>query len=397
VKFLLIKLNHLGDTLLLTPTIRFLRERYPDARIDVMVRSSCEVMLQSNPDIDHVVGLGHVEKSSRSLGKTLVEVLRALRRVFLRRYDYTFALSDSDRSVAWMLLSAAKIRGMNSLRISKSWKRFCANRLSHFDWSKEHQVLRDFRTVTDVLGIVAEPGPLRFCATDPLAAVLAKIDFSIPPGGYVVIHPTSRWAFKHWSAERWALVADEIVRQRSMSVVLSSGPAEYELRYVKDILSAASERHAVTEGRLTIPEVATLLAGSAAFIGVDTVVTHLAAAMQAPTVALFGPSSEWSWHPWQCRHELVLGECECKRTRGFVCDKSKIYPCMEKITVDAVTQAAGRLLSGSDDQTRSCPQYRFSASSPAADPSPRPAPSATKSSERTRSSPDSDSTTHPTS
>jgi heptosyltransferase-3 len=397
MKILLIKLEHLGDTLLLTPTIRFLRERYPDARIDVMVRSSCEIMIQANPDVDNVIGLGHVEKSGKTFGRSLSEVIAAFRGVFMRRYDYAFALSDSDRSVAWMFLSGARQRCVNSRRISRKWKRVLANRFSHFDWSKEHQVLRDFRTVTDVLKVEADPGPLRFTATSSLAAVGARIGFALQPKCYAVIHPTSRWPFKHWSAERWARVADELVRRHSLPVVFSCGPAGYELDYVKEVLALASEQHLATEGRLSIPELATSLENCAVFLGVDTVVTHLAAAMQAPTVALFGPSSEWSWHPWQCRHELVLGECECKRTRGFVCDKSKIYPCMEKITVDAVTQAAGRLLSGSDDQTRSCPQYRFSASSPAADPSPRPAPSATKSSERTRSSPDSDSTTHPTS
>jgi heptosyltransferase-3 len=71
---------------------------------------------------------------------------------------------------------------------------------------------------------------------------------------------------------------------------------------------------------------------------------HLAAAMQTPIVALFGPSSEASWRPWQCPHELVLGDCPCKVTRQFICDKSRPYPCMERIQVDAVLQAAERVL-----------------------------------------------------
>ena len=70
---------------------------------------------------------------------------------------------------------------------------------------------------------------------------------------------------------------------------------------------------------------------------------HVAAAVQAPVVALFGPSSEWSWRPWQTRHELVLGPCSCKVAREFVCDKSRIYPCMQAIGVDAVLAAAARL------------------------------------------------------
>ena len=71
---------------------------------------------------------------------------------------------------------------------------------------------------------------------------------------------------------------------------------------------------------------------------------HIAAAVQTPSVALFGPSSEWSWRPWQAPHELVLGECACKATRQFVCDKSRIYPCMERIGVDEVRAAAAKFL-----------------------------------------------------
>jgi heptosyltransferase-3 len=76
---------------------------------------------------------------------------------------------------------------------------------------------------------------------------------------------------------------------------------------------------------------------------------HLAAAMQTPIVALFGPSSEWSWRPWQCDHELVLGDCECKRTRKFVCNKTKPYPCMQGIAMEQVMEAVGRMFGKRSD------------------------------------------------
>ena len=69
------------------------------------------------------------------------------------------------------------------------------------------------------------------------------------------------------------------------------------------------------------------------------VAMHIAAAVQTPVVALFGPSSEWSWRPWRCQHELVLGQCSCKRTRNFVCDKTRPFPCMEGIQVSNVLDA----------------------------------------------------------
>jgi len=134
--------------------------------------------------------------------------------------------------------------------------------------------------------------------------------------------------------------------------VLSCGPGDREREAVERIRAAARAGHASTAGALSLHELGALLGEARLFLGVDTVAMHLAAAMQTPTVALFGPSSEWSWHPWQCRHELVLGECTCKATRQFVCDKSRPYPCMERITAEAVLAAAARLLDGQPGEGR---------------------------------------------
>jgi heptosyltransferase-3 len=312
MKILLVKLNHLGDTLLLTPTIRFLKEQFPAAEIDVLVRAGCEEVLRGNPDIHRIFSIGGREKAGG--------FMRNARGILLRRYDYAFDLSDSGRAKFWILLSAARIRGINGAYNSVGWQRRLFNRVSLFKWGPEHQVFRDFRTVTEIIGLKGEPGPLRFYPQ----AEFENMPGILPvPDNFAVIHPTSRWAFKQWLPERWAEVADEIRRRHGLAVIFSTGPARREVEYV---------------------QLGALLGRAKHFCGVDTVAMHLAAAMQTPTVALFGPSSEWSWRPWQCRHELALGDCSCKRTRQFICDKTKPYPCMERITVEEVLAKARVLL-----------------------------------------------------
>ena len=113
---------------------------------------------------------------------------------------------------------------------------------------------------------------------------------------------------------------------------------------VREILARSEEKHSSTLGELSLHQLGLLLKGAKIFLGVDTVAMHLAAAMQTRVIALFGPSSEWSWHPWQCHHELVLGDCLCKRARRFTCDKTKPYPCMERITVTEVLDKTRTLL-----------------------------------------------------
>lgn len=347
-KFLLVKLNHLGDTLLLTPTLRLLRQRFPNARIDVVVRQGSEAVLAGNPDVSNVMVVAAPAGEERATTRRRFFAL--LRSLWCTRYDYAFDLSNSDRAKLLVLASRAAIRGINDSYLKLGWKRRLFNRFSGFAWGREHQVLRDCRTVTDIV-FPDEEAPLAdqvpaLVIDGQLGAarrlqVLPELDAGRP---YAVIHPVSRWQFKQWLPEYWAAVADRLGEQEGLQVVFSCGPDAGEQAYVRSILAICRRRHETTDGKLTIRELAGLQQEARLFLGVDTVAMHLAAAVQVPSVVLFGPSSEWSWHPWQCRYELVLGDCSCKRTRQFVCDKSTVYPCMAGITVDTVLAAAGKLL-----------------------------------------------------
>jgi heptosyltransferase-3 len=87
-----------------------------------------------------------------------------------------------------------------------------------------------------------------------------------------------------------------------MQVVLSASPAKQDLQLNHDILSLLDEstRKQVidTAGKLSIPQAGTLLRGAALYIGVDTSITHLAAACNTPTITLFGATPPTNFGPW---------------------------------------------------------------------------------------------------
>jgi heptosyltransferase-3 len=344
VKFLLIKLNHLGDTLLLTPTLRFLAQRFPGAAVDVLVRGGCEVMLQGHPAIRHLMALGRTGKERRAWGEIWAENRQAWRALGAQGYDYAFALSVSDRACLWSWLSGAKVRVANDAYGEWGWRRRLFHQLSSFPWAPQHQVLKDFRTVADCFDPQAQPGPLEFFPCIQPGDFARKFAGLLEGPPLAVIHATSRWRFKQWLPERWAAVADALQARYGFRVVYTAGPAPAEREEVERILTHQRQPGINLAGRTGMAELGFLLGRARLFLGVDTVAMHLAAAMQTPVVALFGPSSETSWRPWQCPHELVLGDCPCKATRQFVCDKSRPYPCMERIQVEAVLAAVERLL-----------------------------------------------------
>jgi heptosyltransferase-3 len=347
VKFLLFKAGHIGDVLLMTPTLRLLRTRFPDAQIDVAVRRGTEGVLEKNPDLDRLFLLPRPEKKQRRMGETWADSLRLFAGTIGQVYDWAFDFAGSDRAGLYMNLSKARRRAATDaygeLKNPRPY-----NFIGKFNWRLQHRVLKDFHLVKDALEIEAEPGPLIVQTDDLDRDVLAeKLPFLRDRRPFVAIHPISRWSYKQWFPEGWAQVADALAEKHGLRVVFTCGPAEQEQEQIDAILSLARRRHDAVRGKASLREVAALYREARLFCGVDTVAMHLAAAAQTPTVALFGPSSEWSWSPWQTRHELALGPCPCKQTRQFVCDKSRIYPCMAAITVAEVLAKAGRLLGAS--------------------------------------------------
>ncbi len=343
MRILIIKLKHIGDTLLMTPTIRWLRKEYPDAVIDVVIRSGCESVLAGNPDISNILLVARPETEKRSWRDTSGSMQTAFRILTGPRYDYAFDLSDSDRAKQLVLLSRARIRGINDWNTRLGIKRKLFNAFSSFPWKESHQVEKDFRTVTDIFGSQAEPGPLVMqppADTSALEAALPGIELDKP---YAVFHPTSRWAYKQWDQLRWSELATSLQKERGLQIILSVGPDTREIEYANSIKQVCNDVVS-TGGRLTLPQIAALLQGAHLFVGIDTAVMHISAAMQTPTVALFGANNERNWRPWRCHHRLVLGDCSCKKNKKMICDKSRILPCMDAISLQQVIENIGMLL-----------------------------------------------------
>ena len=113
---------------------------------------------------------------------------------------------------------------------------------------------------------------------------------------FVHMHPASRWRFKCWPAEHNAELIDRLAAD-GHSVVLTSAPDEIgfiDEILEKDEVAARQPRRASSPSRSS----ARSPRGRRLFVGVDSMPMHLAAAMGTPTVALFGPSGENEWGPW---------------------------------------------------------------------------------------------------
>lgn len=294
MKILLLKLKHIGDTLILTPTIHAIRQNYPDAIIDVVVRKGCESVLEGNEEINEIYTVAAPERDKRSGWEEIRGFWKTLKTFTLRRYDYAFDLSDSDRAKMIILLTTSKKRGIN-IRYSKlGWKRGLFNSVSEYDWAKNHQVYKDFQTVKDILKFPGNPGLMSINTENIDPDILSR--YRLEKQKYVVIHPVSRWTFKEWDPKKWKEIISTLNR-KGWRVLLSSGPAADEIGRIYEIIDDTMDATA-TEGKTSLRELAYIIRNASLFIGVDTAAMHIAAAVETPVIALMGASNPVAWGPW---------------------------------------------------------------------------------------------------
>jgi heptosyltransferase-3 len=173
-------------------------------------------------------------------------------------------------------------------------------------------------------------------------------------GGFVHVHPASRWTFKCWPADRVAALCD-VLAAKGLPIVLTSAPDAKEKALI-DAVCAARDRSAVPpaptidlSGQLSLKELAALTAQAKLFVGVDSAPMHIAAAMGTPVVAIFGPSGDREWGPWgdvgNNPHRVVASNTHPCRPCGMAgCNDSKVSDCLTTLPVSQVLAACEELL-----------------------------------------------------
>lgn len=337
-RVLLVKLRHIGDTLILTPTLTAIRAAYPQARIDVLVRDSCEGILAGCPAVDTIYTTAAPEAKQRGhLG--WLDQVRQIQQFRRNRYDWAFDMTAGDRSRLIVGLSGAKNRVTNPFlyNIPPHLSPFI-NQRAALDLRGMHVVEQDYQLVANYLPLPETPPPLAF----------SKPEIIVPEpyqslSHFAVMHTATRWKRKEWPVERWVEVGQHLL-QRFEHIIVSVGPAAAEIALGDQIVVALGERASNTRGAMDFSTLAALLYRAQFFVGVDTAVMHLAAACQVPMVALFGPTDERLWRPWgHPQAQIVFPEGkEVDAYKNGVYDPTLLN--VKGITVESVKQACDAVL-----------------------------------------------------
>ena len=325
-KILLVKLKQIGDALILTPTIRAIRNRYPEAFVCVVVRSGIEGILQGCSGIDRIITSSPIKGNTSKASLIWSEIKNLL---FLRsqNFDYAFELTDGDRGRFYTMMSGAKIKSVNTsfYQVGLWWKMWF-NSKTKKPWNRGHRVEKDYFAVSEVLPLGEIPSlqfEEQYCT---IPSEIRGID------EFVVLHPCTRWRRKRWPRERWVSLGQKLAG-KVRNIVISCGPNEKERRFSNELAEDLGGHFVSTDGRWSWADMAGALRKAKAYIGVDTAAMHLAAACGCPIVALFGESIDYQWKPWNSPHIIVSAETHEGNTKS-----------MENISTENVVSAYHKLL-----------------------------------------------------
>ncbi|MBI3901612.1 MAG: lipopolysaccharide heptosyltransferase I [Nitrosomonadales bacterium] len=272
---LLIKTSSMGDVLHNLPVVADIQRHIPHARIDWVVEESFASLPALHPGVSHILPVA-MRRWRKSWWQARSEIREACRKLGSQHYD--LALDTQG-----LLKSALITRCASTVRCGYA-RDSAREPLASLFYGRTYHVSKDLHAVErnrqlagQALGYTPQGAPdYGICAPDTVLPWL-------PDTPYVVLlHATSR-DDKLWDEANWIALGNKL-HSAGLRTVLPWGNAEEQMRSER---LCAAIRKSVCTPRIALTEAATLLARARAVIGVDTGLSHLAAALNVPTIGIY--------------------------------------------------------------------------------------------------------------
>jgi ADP-heptose:LPS heptosyltransferase len=361
-RVLVVRLRSIGDTVLATPSLIALKRFLPHARVDVLLEDWVAPLLEGFEHVDDVIPVG---KGTRERLATAWKLRRA-------GYDVVFNLHGGTTSTFFTRAAGPRHRvGYSSYQYSFLYNHklissadFWGTPVTH---SAEQQLAllghvgvpvsdrpRSSLTVSDealhsiesrfeeviqpreVLEYEYENGSFRRSSDPPIDNAAGDV-----LSNFALFHPAAAFATKQWAPENFARIAEYLAARGIKRVAVA---ARHE-RGVLEALVRASRVPILTIDDLSLPEITALASRAKLFVGNDSGIAHIAAAVATPTVVVFGSSNRNHWRPWtDAPNEIVFEEFACQPCAGYECAEFGEPNCILSVRAEKVIAAADRVL-----------------------------------------------------
>jgi heptosyltransferase-3 len=348
---LIIVTRRIGDVLLATPLMRSVKHAWPQCALDVLVFEGTQGVIAANPDVRRILTVPE---------RPGLPAHAAFLARIARRYDLALSTQHGDRPTFYAFVAGRWRAGLLNATRKERWKQWLVHRWAPFDNWNTHTVLMNLE-LANILGIEPAPEVVVSWSEQDSARVDALLG-ATPAGPLAVLHPYPKFNYKMWHREGWIETAAWLAA-RGHRIALSGGPDPAEIAYVADLARDMPSGTLDLAGKLPLGAAACLASRAAIFIGPDTALTHMAAALGVPTVAFYGPTDPVKWGPWPKNHaaanpwsrlgsqsagkvRLIQGNAPCAPCHKEGCERNvaSFSDCLRELPAARVIAAIEQLL-----------------------------------------------------
>jgi heptosyltransferase-1 len=331
VRALVVRLSSIGDVVHTLPAVAALKQH--GWEVGWLVEPPARILLDGNPAVSQVV------TAPRAKAFRWADARSALGAVRAPRYDVALDFQGLWKSATWARLSGAR----RVVGYAGPWRREPASAVligeqNELPPGRRHVIDKNL-ALLGPLGIEAtglREFPLPY--SEEIAASVAARLRDLNTGRFAILNPAGGWASKLWPVDRFAELARGLSKLGLRSVV-TWGPGEEALA---DRVVEASEGAAVRSFPTTLLDYLELARRSRLVVAADTGPLHLACAVGAPVVALFGPTDSDRNGPFDPADIVVRRTPPCAPCYSRTCQRHA--GIMGEIPVSEVLAAAERRL-----------------------------------------------------
>jgi heptosyltransferase-2 len=275
-RILVVRGGAIGDFILTLPAIGALRERWPEAHIEII-------------GYPHIIELAHGRGYAD--GVRSIEA-KAMAGFFVPNGTVDESLAEYFRSfhlVVSYLFDPSRVFAANVRRCGVKQVVEGSPRPS------DRHATEHYCKPLESLAIYVERPVARLHPSEADRAAVAAFLAEVGQGRLVAVHPGSGSERKNWPAEKFAAVSRWMVDEWAAELLVVQGEADEVT--VRRWEEAIAPRRFLRAQGLKLVELAAVLERCALFLGNDSGISHMAAAVGTPTVAVFGPASSEIWEP----------------------------------------------------------------------------------------------------
>ena len=306
-KFLIVILRFHGDVLLTKPMIDNIKLNAPDSEIDLLVYKGTGSILEHEKNISEIIEIDAASK--KNIFTRIKKEINLWKKLSSKNYDYAFFLTTQWRVVpiSWAVGKVMKAAVDDEKRRKNLWIKSFS---TIFPEALDKHIIQRNLLALESLGLkvlnedlTLDPSYLdiEYRALEETYPFLQKED------SYCLIHPTSRREKKLWDKKKFGRLINLLI-EKDLSIVITSGPDSFETDYVEEILKkvgSVDKKVLNLAGKTSLLGLAALIKGSKFFIGLDSVASHIAASVDKESITLFGPSNPINWKPWSDKAQII--------------------------------------------------------------------------------------------